>query len=153
MGAWHTSLWMPGNQVVVQPPARYAKTWFEGAGVTFTMNGGPDTSWFQCPVVTPTRLLDNHAVPYQFMLLFRAAPSVTINRLDLWHGPDMVMSVDVVYGGDQSHQLTADNTWVIPQGGQVDLSWGLNVSVRVQPGNGGDITFVSYGCDFYSWDD
>ena len=89
---WLTaSMWVPGNQVVPQQPFGHDRSWMQGGSVTFSMVAAEEISWFQCPIPTPTRLpgIDNRVQLSRFMLLFRAAPSVTINRIDFydWGAP------------------------------------------------------------------
>jgi hypothetical protein len=144
---------MPGNQVLAQAPFGFSDHLIEGGMVHYTMRDSDQPSWFQCPMATHTRVLlddDRRLGPFRFMVLFKADPGIMISRVDIWHGTRS-QQFDVAFAGDQSQGLSPDN--ILEHLGNVPTDHGvdfaLNFSLQVQPGHGGDLTFVSYGVDLY----
>ena len=152
------SSWMAGNTVLAQEPHQFSRSWVDGSSETFHFEIGSGDSWFQFAIPTPTRIADKVASLERVMLLFRSesAEIVGIDRIDLWDGPNLIKTRSSVrWGGDHSagieFAIHADDSYdgnILPVEPHHQMSWGLNVSLHVVAGLGGDLTLISCGADF-----
>lgn len=151
------SSWIAGNSVLAQEPHQFSRSWVDGSSATFHIDEGTPDSWFQFSIPTPTRIASKVGVLERVMLLFRTEDPNTagIDRVDLWDGPKLIQTNSVTWGGDHSASIQLvrekDGSFggnILPVSDGYQMNWGLNVSLQVFSGFGGELTFVSIGADF-----